>query len=192
MNESNPNNPELTEQIFKDRWNEDVHTVDQGRFDQLTKYYIGGKYLDVGCFNSPKPGQLAENPNYDIHALDYAPRVVEVMQAKFPKVKYQVGNACKMPYPGETFDYVVAGEILEHMEYPEELISDCMRVLKSEGFLAISTPFEEGITGPPVSYEHLWGFTAIDLKSLLSPWGEVEITTNEDNLKVFITYCKKF
>lgn len=41
---------------------------------------------------------------------------------------------------GEKFDYVLAIEIIEHLENPYKLIRDCYKLLKDNGTLIVSTP----------------------------------------------------
>jgi len=191
---SNINTPQLSEGIFKNRWGEDIHNVDGNRFDQLAKYFRSGimaRYLDVGCFNSPKPGELAEDPYSEIHAIDHAPRVIDIMQHKYPKVQYQVADCYRLPFNDSYFNYVVAGEILEHLEHPNKFSNEMMRVLAPNGVLAISTPYKEGAGEPFVSKEHLWSFDEADMYTLFGHIGEIEIDFNDDSFKVLIAFIKK-
>ena len=45
-----------------------------------------------------------------------------------------------MPYPDETFDCVIASEILEHVTQDDAAIAELIRVLKVGGTLAVSVP----------------------------------------------------
>lgn len=191
LNKTNLNTPELSEKIFKSKWKEGVHNIDTNRFKEMIRDFKGGKYLDIGCFNSPKPGELSKDPKNEIHALDHSRGVVEKMQEKFPEVNYHVGDCYKLPFEKEYFDYVVAGEILEHLESPMDFVREAMRVLKVGGTMAISTPYMEDRVQPIISDEHLWSFDNQDMYELFSPYGRVEITINSDNLRVFIVYVKK-
>lgn len=187
----NINTPKLSEDIFEHKWKSDVHTVDDNRFDALARDFKGGEYLDVGCFNSPKLGELAEIEGNTVHGLDHAPKVISAMKKKFPKVLYTVGDCYEMPYKDESMDYIVAGELIEHLDAPQEFIAEAMRVLKVGGTMAISTPYMEEQGHPAVSNEHLWSFDNKDMSDLFSKYGQTEITINEDNTKVFIVYVTK-
>jgi SAM-dependent methyltransferase len=51
-----------------------------------------------------------------------------------------LGDALRLPYPDETFDCVIASEILEHVPQDEAAIAELIRVLKVGGTLAVSVP----------------------------------------------------
>lgn len=51
-----------------------------------------------------------------------------------------VGDALKLPYPDQTFDCVIASEILEHIPHDDAAIAELIRVLKVGGTLAVSVP----------------------------------------------------
>jgi ubiquinone/menaquinone biosynthesis C-methylase UbiE len=150
------------------RLNDEFGTSDMERMELLVKHFNGGVYVDVGVFDSPMPRILSERfPGSEIWALDFAPRVIEVFQPLCPNVKYKLIETCyNLPFKDGSVDYVVAGEILEHLEVPQDFIKECLRVLKPGGWLALSTPHEEinkaaKIGGPM----HLWSYDKQDLQN---------------------------
>jgi SAM-dependent methyltransferase len=50
------------------------------------------------------------------------------------------GDALRLPYNDETFDCVIASEILEHVPQDDAAIAELIRVLKVGGTLAVSVP----------------------------------------------------
>jgi SAM-dependent methyltransferase len=54
--------------------------------------------------------------------------------------KVVLGDALSLPYADETFDCVIASEILEHVPEDDAAISELVRVLKVGGTLAVSVP----------------------------------------------------
>ena len=79
------------------------------------------------------------------------------------------GDAKKMPLKGDSFDTVVAGELIEHLKTPENFLKECKRVLKSGGRCIITTPNKKSwvnrLTG---SYNAELHFTLFDKKELVS------------------------
>ena len=45
-----------------------------------------------------------------------------------------------LDFPDKNFDYVVMLATIEHLEYPEDIIQECHRVLKNDGILIITMP----------------------------------------------------
>jgi len=54
--------------------------------------------------------------------------------------KVVVGDALSLPYANQTFDCVIASEILEHIPRDDTAIAELIRVLKVGGTLAVSVP----------------------------------------------------
>jgi len=193
LNPTNINKPELSYKIFKERWRGNLHYIDWNRFATLIKKYKGGKYLDIGCFNSPMPYELKIDSRYkheEVVAIDYCDELIKDLKSNYPEVQYSVMDANKMTFLNDYFDYVVAGELLEHMEKPEDTVKEMMRVIKPGGTLALSVPLNELERGN-VSDEHLWSFASTDIINMLSKYGEVEINYYMDTVPLIIAYCKK-
>ena len=168
---SNHNSPE----VFNKKFNGTFGLSDMKRLETLAKYYKGGTYVDVGCLDSPMPVILSERyPKSEIWGVDYANEVIEFLAPLFPKVHYVVGDAYKLPFEDNTVDYVVAGETIEHLEEPKAFVDEALRILKPGGYLAISTPWEEGTMQMSVGGKlHIWAYTIDDIKELLGT-NEVE------------------
>jgi SAM-dependent methyltransferase len=54
--------------------------------------------------------------------------------------KVVLGDALSLPYADETFDCVIASEILEHIPQDDAAITELVRVLKVGGTLAVTVP----------------------------------------------------
>lgn len=75
------------------------------------------------------------------------------------------GDAEQLPFRSNSFDVVLASEIMEHLWNPHGLIDEAYRVLKENGYFIISTP--EGIDG--LRYDaHKFYFTLEILKQMLN------------------------
>jgi SAM-dependent methyltransferase len=94
----------------------------------------------------------------------------------------------------------VLGEVIEHMEEPERVIRETMRILKRGAVLALSTPYKEAIEPGAVDAErHLWSLDKNDIIKLLSPYGSVRLATLGSqyfpryvyNFPSIIAWCKK-
>ncbi len=91
------------------------------------------RVLDIGCTDHPNPYLRNER----LVGFDIARRELPANYADF-----QTGDVMNLPQPFEpgSFDAVVAGEILEHLERPVDFLRGCLALLESGGLLVLSTP----------------------------------------------------
>ncbi len=187
LNLNNINYPNLAVREFNERWKKELHYIDWARYWDMAKYFKGGRFLDLGVFNSPLIIELKKRfKDSEFIGLDYCEPVLKELQQRHPEVKYVVGDVMNIPFEDGYFDYVVAGELIEHLESPTAFIKEAMRVLKGGGIFSLSTPKEEGTTQGIVSREHLWTFDEQDINNLLKQYGRLEISTMR------ISYTEQF
>lgn len=161
--EGHVNEPEL---FNKERYLGNLACYDMEREYLLNKHFAGGRWASVGCLNSVMPVILAESPNDEIYGIDFAGEILEFLRPRFPKVNY-ITHDIREGMPDIAVDYIVAGEVIEHMEDPKKFVEDCLSILLPGGWLAISTPWEEGVKQSAVDREaHLWSFSEQDIKDL--------------------------
>lgn len=56
-----------------------------------------------------------------------------------------ISDVFNMPFREETFDYIIAAEIMEHVADPSLFVLSLLKVLKKGGKLIITTPYDEKI-----------------------------------------------
>jgi SAM-dependent methyltransferase len=141
----------------------------------------GRRVLDLGC----RSGALTR------HFLDGNAVVgLDVDRAALAKaealgietVEADVENP--LPLPDESFDAVVAGELLEHLRFPEALVAEVRRVLRTEGVFVGSVPnafrvqsrlkFLRGRT-PEDDPTHLRMYSPKQVRALLGDFVDVSI-----------------
>jgi SAM-dependent methyltransferase len=142
----------------------------------------GNKVLDLGC----RSGALTR------HFLDGNEVVgVDVDEAVLAKAEERgitpvVADVEEpLPFPDEAFDAVVAGELLEHLGFPETLVAEIYRVLEPGGSFVGSVPNAFRLQNrilfligrpPEKDPTHLRMFTPGRLRELLKDFGDVEMT----------------
>jgi SAM-dependent methyltransferase len=111
--------------------------------------YIGLEYPPV-----------ADNLNPDI--WDRLPTIVHIVQV--------FGDARRLPFGDGTFDTVASFEVLEHIDSPEQVMSEMARVTKPGGRVLLTVPFAAPHHQMP--FDH-WRFTRPGLEGLLARHGLV-------------------
>jgi len=100
----------------------------------------GGKKrgLNVGCFVNMLLN-TTETQWLNIDAMDLS------AYAKAYGYSFQQLDARTLPFPDNSFDYLVASHFLEHLtsEEAQRFLSECHRVLKSSGLIRIAVPDAE-------------------------------------------------
>jgi 2-polyprenyl-3-methyl-5-hydroxy-6-metoxy-1,4-benzoquinol methylase len=79
---------------------------------------------------------------YDIspHCVDYAKDVLALHHISPERAAVRPADARELPDAAESFDLVIATEIVEHLPNPSVLLAEAWRVLKPGGHLIASTP----------------------------------------------------
>ncbi|MFZ5571244.1 MAG: class I SAM-dependent methyltransferase [Thermodesulfobacteriota bacterium] len=87
--------------------------------------------------------ETARRKRFDIHSLDPDPRTVERLVSK--NIKASRGYMEQMPFMDEMFDFVIASEVLEHLEKDqfEKGLAEVHRVMKTGGWFIGTVPYRE-------------------------------------------------
>ena len=73
--------------------------------------------------------------------LRHAERLLE-KKSVLERSELSVADVRRLPYPDDTFDVVVAVEVLEHIPDPEAGLAEAMRVLKPGGYAITALPVQ--------------------------------------------------
>jgi len=121
----------------------------------------GDKVLDIGCgFGIFVGAALKKHPKNEVWGVDISKVAVKDNAVKYPKAKFLYGKVGSLEdIPDNYFDVVFAGEILEHLQRPQQLFEDAHRALKKGGTFICTTPLDLNVNSP----EHLWFFHKEDM-----------------------------
>ncbi|HDY90001.1 MAG TPA: class I SAM-dependent methyltransferase [bacterium] len=104
------------------------------------------RLLDVGCGTAELSENLF-NRGLNVIALDLGFDSIKRASMKlrnknldFPFVQ---GDIYRLPYEDNSFDAVVASEILEHLEKPQDALGEVARIVRPGGYFIVSTPYCE-------------------------------------------------
>lgn len=116
-------------------------------YDRLVGYrfaqrYVEGKSVAVlGVEDLGYGTRLLAASADSVVGLTGSDQLLELAQTFYatPNVSYGKADFPMLPYGEESFDVVVALEVIETQSYPEDLLRSAKRVLKRDGLLVIST-----------------------------------------------------
>jgi SAM-dependent methyltransferase len=77
----------------------------------------------------------------EVTVADISPAVLSHPTSKY---QHHLGLGDPLPFPDASFDLVVSDFVFEHLEYPEHVTSELLRVLKPGGWLLARTPNKYG------------------------------------------------
>jgi SAM-dependent methyltransferase len=152
--------------------------------EALFKRYVGGsgrRVLDLGCRDGALTqayleGNEVVGVDADREALAEAAKLgIETKWADLDQ---------PLELEDESFDVVVAGELLEHLRDPQRLVSEIRRVLRPGGTFVASVPNAYRLKGrllflfgrpPENDPTHLQMFSAADVRALLAGFEHPEL-----------------
>lgn len=149
----------------------------------------GDKFLDIGAGVGTMCKLVQEKvPSAEIWGTDISKRTMEENTKLFPNIKF-VGNPVGRlkDIPENYFDVVFAGEILEHLDDPNDLFKDANKSLKSGGKFIVTTPLNDSVHSP----EHMWYFTKEDVENffLNNGFKEVHFETLPDMESLYVIFA---
>lgn len=101
---------------------------------------VNKNILDIGCYDGTFLSLIKNRNNkfYGIEANDYG--VVECKKKEIKVEQLFFDDKSKFPFEKNFFDFIVAGEIIEHIYDTDFFLEEIHRILKPGGKLIISTP----------------------------------------------------
>ena len=142
----------------------------------------GKRVLDLGCRSGALTRHFLEGNSVvgldvDASALEKAAaRGIEPVQANVEE---------QLPFADASFDAVVAGELFEHLQFPDALVAEIGRVLRPGGTLAGSVPNAFRVQSrlrflrgrpPEDDPTHLRMFSPDAMRELLAGFENVELS----------------
>lgn len=130
--------------IYKKLYNKDIlHLSKNPRIAIMSKMANSlslsqKNILDIGCYDGTFLKTIKnKNQLYGIEASDYGCKISNKKGIKTTQFFFDNND---LPYKKNTFDLVIAGEIIEHIYDTDQFLTEIKRILKKDGHFLISTP----------------------------------------------------
>ena len=112
-------------------------------FYEFTGIGNARRVLDVGCGTGNLAFYMAKHDPAParIHGIDVCPAYVEYARRRSDdaRLKFQVGDACALPFPDEHFDHALAMLALQFVPRAELAVHEMRRVTRRGGTVAAAT-----------------------------------------------------
>lgn len=152
----------------------------------LKRFSVDGTILDYGSGQGRLLSALADLGFKDLCGADLMPRPKN-LSSEFKWVEADLNKS--LPSENETFQTILAIEVIEHLENPRAMVRDLCRLLKKDGQLIMSTPNNGSIRsilalilrGHFISFlerdypAHITALTQLDIQRILQEAGFSEI-----------------
>jgi len=127
-----------------------------------------GITLEIGCAT----GFVANYVNASV-GLDLRQDRILFARRKYPHIEFIRGDASTLPFDNNSFDTVLAPEILEHVffETAKKILKECLRVCRKQILITMPNASKRGYKADRVigdkNPEHLWNPTQNKIKELV-------------------------
>lgn len=129
--------------------------------------YPNPRILDIGCGTGFNIEYLQNSGFAGIMGLDFSPEAIHFCQSR-QLSRLVCGDGRFPPFASESFDVVMALDLIEHLADDTGALEECARLLKPNGSLIIFTPAFNFLWGLQDEVSHHYRrYTASELKQKL-------------------------
>ena len=122
----------------------------RGRYDIVIKLLkerganANSRILEIGCGDGALTGLIYKEFKCDLYGTEPSPDGIrfcnEMFQKYSFKAQFHLIGGYALPFPENHFDYIVLADVIEHLQHPDEMLTEMKRLLKPGGHAIITTP----------------------------------------------------
>ncbi|MCL5113968.1 MAG: class I SAM-dependent methyltransferase [Patescibacteria group bacterium] len=103
----------------------------------------GISLLDFGCGKGSVLEEILKlNPTLKTTGVDVSKQAIKYIKNRIPKQRFlAISEGKKLPFKTDSFDFITALDVLEHVYDTELVFSELARILKPGGKILITVPY---------------------------------------------------
>jgi SAM-dependent methyltransferase len=176
----------------------ELHAAMLQRLERIFLQYIpqASRVLDVGCGRSLFT-ELRPHWPFMLVAADVEHGLLCERRAEFPHVQWVAADAVPLPFRGDVFHALFAGELIEHMLDPRQALAEFRRVLQPRGLLVLTTPNRRRLANVvdgsdrPYSPDHLSELSYDEVAALLDEEGFEVLEATGVHLELLLNWFSR-
>jgi len=149
------------ERVIPGQVNDDLWSEHVARYAFARRYAQGARVLDAGCGTGYGSAELAQSAA-DVVGIDLSADAIEYAATNYPipRLRFLESSCTSIPFPPESFELMVAFEVIEHLADYRAFLDESARVLARDGLFIVSSPNKSyyaetrAETGPNPFHEH--------------------------------------
>jgi len=123
---------------------DDEHALALAYMIDLMRRHGVKRVLDVGC-GTGRATKVLLDTGFDVVGIEPVEALLQEAERKgMPKERLVKGSGLQLPFPNESFDAVCEFGVLHHIEHPNEVVREMLRVAKKAIFLSDTNRFGRG------------------------------------------------
>lgn len=147
--------------------------------------------VDIGCGVGDLLAEVINRqPGISLSGLDFSAKAVYMAAQRFPEGSFiQHVIVESLPYDNDQFDLVLCTDVLEHLDCPQRIASELVRICRPGGLVVIVVP--DGDVDQFLG--HYWFWNQDSLSSMLADWNPEVIRlpeTREFRARICVPHVK--
>ena len=123
---------------------DDEHAIGMAYMIDLMRRHGMKRILDVGC-GTGRATKVLLDAGFDVIGLEPVEALLQEAEKKgMPKERLIKGSGVQLPFPDKSFDAVCEFGVLHHVEHPNEVVREMIRVSRAGIFLSDTNRFGRG------------------------------------------------
>lgn len=152
--------------IKNDLWESDIYYKKAGESSSVYKYpgmkvlitysSKSKNILDLGCGDGTRLHFISKKAKHCV-GVDISKYAINLARKQYPECDFKIVNLEKLPFNDNSFDFVYSAFVLEHLQNPEKMINEAIRVLNVHGILLLMAPNfgAPNRISPPAKYSRI-------------------------------------